>query len=98
MIAKAVALVEDVKKIESSASSKDALIHAAEGAAKTTVTVYSNGFVVGDGPFRASDGSPENEAFLRDVGRGLVPRSTGSVSVVTMAAVVAAVASAAAAS
>mmetsp|Transcript_7383 Transcript_7383/g.21830 ORF Transcript_7383/g.21830 Transcript_7383/m.21830 type:complete len:256 (+) Transcript_7383:205-972(+) len=46
----------------------------AEGAAKTTVTVYSNGFVVGDGPFRASDGSPENEAFLRDVGRGLVPR------------------------
>ena len=29
------ALVEDVKKIESSASSKDALIHAAEGAAKT---------------------------------------------------------------
>ena len=35
LIAKAVALVEDVKKIESSASSKDALIHAAEGAAKT---------------------------------------------------------------
>ena len=38
------------------------------------VTVYSNGFVVGDGPFRPSDGSEENEAFLRDVGRGIVPR------------------------
>ena len=45
-----------------------------EGADQVKVTVYSNGFVVGDGPFRPSDGSEENEAFLRDVGRGIVPR------------------------
>ena len=38
------------------------------------VTVYANGFTVGDGPFRASEGDPGNEAFLRDISRGLIPR------------------------
>ena len=46
----------------------------AEGAAKTVVTVYANGFTVGDGPFRPSDGDAANAAFLRDVSRGLIPR------------------------
>ena len=46
----------------------------AEGGGRTVVTVYANGFTVGDGPFRPSEGDPANEAFLRDVGRGLVPR------------------------
>ena len=34
-----------------------------EGADQVKVTVYSNGFVVGDGPFRPSDGSRRTRLF-----------------------------------
>lgn len=37
------------------------------------LTFYSNGFTVDDGPLRRLD-DPENEAFLSDVNRGVVPR------------------------
>lgn len=37
------------------------------------LTFYANGFTVDDGPLRRLD-DPENEALLRDVNRGAVPR------------------------
>lgn len=37
------------------------------------LTFYANGFTVDDGPLRRFD-DPENEAFLSDVNRGVVPR------------------------
>jgi len=37
------------------------------------VTMYRNGFTVGDGPFRALD-DPANAPFLADMARGFVPR------------------------
>lgn len=37
------------------------------------LTFYANGFTVDDGPLRGFD-DPDNEAFLADVNRGIVPR------------------------
>lgn len=37
------------------------------------LTFYANGFTIDDGPLRRFD-DPENEAFLADVNRGVVPR------------------------
>lgn len=37
------------------------------------LTFYANGFTVDDGPLRGFD-DPDNEAFLTDVNRGVVPR------------------------
>ncbi|KAH8063860.1 hypothetical protein JL722_3055 [Aureococcus anophagefferens] len=47
----------------------------AEGAAKTVVTVYANGFTVGDGPFRPSDGDAADAARGTPRGR---PRARSS--------------------
>lgn len=38
-----------------------------------TLTLYSNGFTVDQGPLRKFD-DPSNEDFLRDINRGVVPR------------------------
>lgn len=40
---------------------------------KRVITMYANGFVIDDGPFRSLT-DPANEPFLRDVSRGVVPR------------------------
>jgi len=52
--------------------------HEADGNARTaTITMYRDGFVVNDGPFRAND-DPENQHFLQDLSRGFVPRQLES--------------------
>lgn len=38
-----------------------------------TITLYSNGFTVNDGPLRDPGGSTENQAFLDDILKGDVP-------------------------
>jgi len=38
-----------------------------------TITMYSNGFTVNDGPLRDPNGSPENQAFIEDLLKGFVP-------------------------
>ncbi|KAJ8605135.1 hypothetical protein CTAYLR_000464 [Chrysophaeum taylorii] len=43
------------------------------GVPKRVITMYANGFTIDDGPFRSLD-DPANKPFLRDVGRGVVPR------------------------
>ena len=45
----------------------------AEDVPKRVITMYANGFTIDDGPFRPLD-DPENQAFIKDVGRGLIPR------------------------
>lgn len=40
-----------------------------EGASRRTITMYRNGFVVDDGPFRPLE-DPENVRFLRDINSG----------------------------
>lgn len=52
---------------------------------KRTITVYRNGFTVDDGPLREHT-DPANQAFLKDMAEGMVPReleegATGSVAV-----------------
>jgi UBX domain-containing protein 1 len=37
------------------------------------ITLYSNGFVIDDGQFRPYDG-PENQAFMKELNEGYVPR------------------------
>lgn len=39
----------------------------------TVITLYRNGFVVGDGPFRAKD-DPANQRFLKELAAGNCPR------------------------
>ena len=49
--------------------------HASAGGKDTElkITLYSNGFIVGeDGPFRAYD-SPENKQFMKELNEGYVP-------------------------
>eukprot|EP00937_MAST-01D_sp_MAST-1D-sp2_P001413 g1413.t1 len=46
---------------------------ASAAAAKVTITWFKDGFTVNDGPFRRVD-DPENQAFLRAVSEGRVPR------------------------
>lgn len=49
--------------------------HAAEGKGGKTelkITLYSNGFVVADGPFRQYD-APENIQFMKELNEGYVP-------------------------
>ena len=49
--------------------------HASEGKGGKTelkITLYSNGFVVGDGPFRQYD-APENVQFMKELNEGYVP-------------------------
>lgn len=38
-----------------------------------TITMYSNGFTVNDGPLRDPQGSPENQAFIEELLKGFVP-------------------------
>ncbi|KAJ1451623.1 SEP domain-containing protein [Pelagophyceae sp. CCMP2097] len=40
---------------------------------KRVVTMFANGFTVDDGPFRSLD-DEDNQSFIRDVGRGVIPR------------------------
>ena len=51
---------------KASASEKDG------GKTELRITLYSNGFVVGDGPFRAYD-APENKEFMKELNDGYVP-------------------------
>ena len=48
--------------------------HASEGGSGTSlkITLYANGFVVGDGPFRNYEG-PENQQFMKELKEGNVP-------------------------
>lgn len=62
------------RQAQRNAQGADGADASVDGADKVTVVVYANGFVVGDGAFRPADDNAENEAFLRDVGRGIVPR------------------------
>jgi UBX domain-containing protein 1 len=41
-------------------------------ATELKITLYSNGFVVGDGPFRDYEG-PENKQFMKELNEGYVP-------------------------
>ena len=46
-----------------------------EGAPKTElkITLYSNGFVVDDGEFRAYE-EPNNKQFMKELNEGFVPK------------------------
>jgi UBX domain-containing protein 1 len=48
--------------------------HAKEGGGSTElkITLYSNGFKVGDGEFRPYD-APENQKFMKELKEGYVP-------------------------
>ena len=48
--------------------------NAKEGGSGTTlkITLYANGFVVGDGPFRNYE-APENQQFMKELKEGNVP-------------------------
>jgi UBX domain-containing protein 1 len=50
-----------------------------EGGGGCVITLYSNGFVVDDGPFRSLD-DPANKQFIQEMNRGFVPSElrTGS--------------------
>ena len=43
-----------------------------EGGSRRVITMYRNGFVVDDGPFRDAT-SPENQLFIRSLEAGRVP-------------------------
>lgn len=49
--------------------------HAESGSDKPQlkITLYSNGFVVGDGPFRPYD-APESQQFMKELNEGYVPQ------------------------
>ena len=43
------------------------------GKPQLKITLYSNGFVVGDGPFRPYD-APESQQFMKELNEGYVPQ------------------------
>ncbi|KAG5188705.1 SEP domain-containing protein [Tribonema minus] len=63
-----------VQDIFQRASRQEAAEGGEEGAdSQITIFMYRQGFTVNDGPFRRLD-DPANEPFLRDLGKGIVPR------------------------
>ncbi len=64
-------------QIGRSAQAAGAVQESTASANSRRITIYRNGFTVDDGPLRDPH-APENQEFIRDLSRGMVPRGNAA--------------------